>query len=158
MTDHQNNSLQDAIWPDLVRNLLRHAVRDQGYVETDYAKYTISKHVSDYLHPLKVSVELPLRRKGVGIDKENIVLPGREGSAYERETAAFDRMLPELLKSSKGKFVAIRNQEIIDEDDNEFALARRIELSYRGKFVLIRQVLPSRPAYDLLESPEWEKA
>jgi hypothetical protein len=158
MTNDQVTPSQDVNWLKLVRDLLSHAVREQAYTKTDYTKYTISKAVSGYVLPLKVSTGLPLRRKGRGIDKESSVLLGKKSSPFEREDSAFYQLLPDLLKTTKDKFVAIRDQRVIDEDDDEFELARRMELAYRGKFVLIRQVLPSQPAFDLLESPEWETA
>lgn len=73
--------------------------------------------------------------------------------AFERESHAFDRLLPKLLQTRPGLFVAIYEGQIIDEDGDEFALARRIERTHRSEFVLIRQV--SRNFVDhLLQSPE----
>ena len=60
------------------------------------------------------------------------------------ETAAFERMLPELLKNSAGKFVAMRDGKVIDSDADQFNLARRIDVNWPDGFVLIREVCPSR--------------
>ena len=75
---------------------------------------------------------------------------------FERETAAFERMLPEMLATKERRFVAILDGQIIDEDEDQFALAFRMERDYRDKFVLIRQVLPGEEPVDHLSSPEWE--
>lgn len=60
---------------------------------------------------------------------------------FEKESAAFDRMLPELLKSKANRFVAVYGGQVIDEDEDQFALGRRIHRQYRDAFVLIQQVL-----------------
>jgi hypothetical protein len=73
--------------------------------------------------------------------------------SFERESCAFDRLLPTLLDTRPGLFVAVYGGQVIDEDADEFALARRIERTHRSEFVLVRQV-----SHDCLEhhlqSPE----
>jgi len=59
---------------------------------------------------------------------------------FELELAAFQKALPSLLKSHPGKYVAMLGGEIVDEDNDEFALAGRIEDRYPKQFVLIRRV------------------
>ena len=59
---------------------------------------------------------------------------------FIRESSAFERLLPALLETRAGRFVALRHGRIIDEDADEFALARRIQSSHRKEFVLIRRV------------------
>ena len=77
--------------------------------------------------------------------------------AYERESAAFHRMLPTLLQTRPGRFVAVYGGQVIDDDANEFALARRIERSHRSEFVLVRRVVRDHVDH-LLQSPEAETA
>ncbi|MFH1740228.1 MAG: hypothetical protein ABIH23_14565 [bacterium] len=75
---------------------------------------------------------------------------------YDREAAAFEALLPELIRSKPGCFVAFHNEEIVDEDGDEFALAERIERRFRDTFVLVRQVSQSA-IEDHIESPETEE-
>jgi len=73
---------------------------------------------------------------------------------FQRETSAFDALLPGLLESSlAGAFVAVSGGQVIDKDEDEFALAARVERTHRDRFVLIRQV-SQRTTQDFLESPE----
>jgi hypothetical protein len=45
---------------------------------------------------------------------------------WEREHRAFQRLLPELLKSQAGKYVAIHDEQVVDSDTNELALIERM--------------------------------
>ena len=79
-------------------------------------------------------------------------------ASLDREKEAFDRMLPDLLLSKPGKFVAVYGGKIIDEDADEFELARRIEAAYRDAYVLIQAVEPPGNDRVLLESAEMERS
>lgn len=114
------------------------------------------QHVRELLQELEREFVRISREVRGTISKASSVSPTARELTFEREAAAFDRMLPELLGTKSGKFVAVRDGQVIDVDDDEFALARRIEQGYRGTFVLIRQVLANQPGGDRLESPEWE--
>jgi hypothetical protein len=142
-------AVDEAKWLSTGRNLAREGDRDLGYVHPGSVRYVISKRITGYVTPLRISVEMP-------VDKLIASLPAAGESAFDREKAAFDRMLAALLASHSGKFVAVQGGQVIDMDDDEFALAQRIERDHRGEFVLIRQVLPSQADEDFLESPEWE--
>jgi len=156
MAEQNKNIADETQWLIKAHEFFQGAQRDLGYRQPGYVKYSMSKQVARYLSPVHISLELPLQRAKEDIDKESSVRVAASGSAFEREAAALDRMFPELLRTSCGKFVAVRNGQVIDADDNEFSLARRIEQGYRGEFVLIRQVLQNQPREDLLLSPEWE--
>ena len=45
---------------------------------------------------------------------------------WDREHAAFVRMLPQLLATHRGKFVAIHNEMVVDSGDDKLELAMRI--------------------------------
>jgi hypothetical protein len=60
---------------------------------------------------------------------------------WEKESAAFDRMLPELLKSKANRFVAVYGGRVVDEDEDQFTLAGKVHRRYPQTFVLIQQVL-----------------
>jgi len=47
-------------------------------------------------------------------------------SKWEPEYRAFQRLLPELLKSYAGKYVAIHDEQVVDSDTNELALIGRV--------------------------------
>ena len=68
------------------------------------------------------------------------------------ERAAFQRLLPELLKTHRGQFVAIQDGYLIDADMDENALARRTFLR-ADKPVYIQEVRVEPRVYEL-PSPE----
>ena len=59
-----------------------------------------------------------------------------------REIAAYDAMWKDLLKTHEGKFVAIHNGEVVDCDDDEKALLKRVLGKYTP--VYVEQVLKTR--------------
>ena len=44
---------------------------------------------------------------------------------WEREYRAFRRLLPGLLQTHRGKYVAVHNEQVIDSDADEMALILR---------------------------------
>ena len=59
---------------------------------------------------------------------------------FLREEAAFERLLPELLSTIPGRYMAMLDGKVIDQDKNEFTLAERISGRCLERFVLIRRV------------------
>lgn len=55
-------------------------------------------------------------------------LPTR--SKWERECRAFRRLLPELLQTHRGKYVAIHNEQVVDTDTDDIALILRVHAKY----------------------------
>ncbi len=55
-----------------------------------------------------------------------VALPAPELSKGEREYRAFLRMLPELLATHRGRFVAIHEGRVVDDDADDIALVRRV--------------------------------
>lgn len=47
-------------------------------------------------------------------------------SKWEREHLAFLRLLPRLLATERGKYVAIHNERVVDTDTDETALMTRV--------------------------------
>lgn len=45
---------------------------------------------------------------------------------WEREYRAFKRLLPELLKTHRGKYVAIHEERVIDSDEDRLTLIFRV--------------------------------
>lgn len=78
---------------------------------------------------------------------------GDHQEEFQREMSAFDSLLPDLLRSHPGVFVAVFEGQVIDKDEDEFVLAERVERTHRDRFVLIRRV-SQEMTQDFLESPE----
>jgi hypothetical protein len=51
----------------------------------------------------------------------------------DEDFEAFWRALPELLKTNPGLFVAFSGGQLIDNDPDEFALAKRVAREHAGK-------------------------
>jgi hypothetical protein len=67
----------------------------------------------------------------------------------------FMRIKDDLLADERyrGRFVAIKNKEIIDVGDDAFDLAIKLGKTYPDAVILIRKVVPETVVYDL-PSPE----
>ena len=63
------------------------------------------------------------------------------------EKAAFQRMLPELLKTHNGKWVAIYHSEVVDSDDKEGELIWRVEQKLGEEPFFVDQVLETPRVY-----------
>jgi hypothetical protein len=65
-----------------------------------------------------------------------------ENRKWLKEVAAYDAMWKNLLNTHEGKFVAIHNGEVVDCDDDETALLKRVLGKYKPLYV--EQVLKTR--------------
>jgi|SRR5579872_523318 len=54
-----------------------------------------------------------------------INLPKRDDDKWERERSAFQRMLPTLLATSRGKYVAIHKESVVETADSSAEAAQR---------------------------------
>ena len=70
----------------------------------------------------------------------------------QAERAAFQRLLPGLLQTHRGQFVALQDGRVIDADADESALAQRVLVRGR-KPAYIQEVRTEPRVYDL-PSPE----
>ncbi len=67
------------------------------------------------------------------------------------EKAAFERMLPGLLKTHHGKWVAVYQSQVIDTDDKPGELIWRVEQKYgEGAAFFVDQVLETPRVYRIL--------
>jgi hypothetical protein len=55
-----------------------------------------------------------------------VQLPAPVLSKGEREYQAFLRLLPELLKTLRGKYVAVHDGQVVDSDADDIALIQRV--------------------------------
>lgn len=78
------------------------------------------------------------------IEDTNIeyLLDTPDNRAVLKEVAAYDAMWQDLLKTHEGKFVAVHNGGVVDCDDDEKALIRRVLGKYKPLY--IEQVLKTR--------------
>ena len=63
------------------------------------------------------------------------------------EKAAFERMLPELLKSYRSKFVAVYEGKVVDSDDKMGELIWRVEQNLGDKPFYVDEVLETPRVY-----------
>jgi len=63
-----------------------------------------------------------------------------EEAAIDREHAAFERMLPELLKQYPGKAVAIHNGQVVGVGDDEVAVWEEAREKFKGAPIYIQIV------------------
>ena len=52
-------------------------------------------------------------------------IPPPPRTKWEREYEAFHRLLPQLLQSHRGQFVAIHNEQVVDSGDDNLEVALR---------------------------------
>ncbi len=52
--------------------------------------------------------------------------PPSPRTKWEREYRAFHRLLPQLLLTERGKYVAIHEEQVVDRDGDEMALITRV--------------------------------
>jgi hypothetical protein len=53
-------------------------------------------------------------------------LPPAPRTKWEREYQAFQRLLPQLLATHRGQYVAIHNEQVVDSGDDKLAVALRV--------------------------------
>ena len=70
----------------------------------------------------------------------------RSDETFERERAAFERLKPELLKTHRGKFVAVVNEQVVDVDSDRVKLVLRVydRFGYRPIYVQLVKEHPPR--------------
>lgn len=67
--------------------------------------------------------------------EETIVIPPEvvfppPHNKWEREYRAFQRLLPELLQTHRGKYVAIHNEQVVETGDDPIALIKQVHARY----------------------------
>lgn len=58
----------------------------------------------------------------------------------EQEQAAFQQMLPDLLRQYKGQYVAVYRGGVIDHDPDQVALVMRLDQTHPDDVVLVKLV------------------
>jgi hypothetical protein len=55
-----------------------------------------------------------------------IDLPSADETKFQRERRAFRRLLPQLLQTHPGKYVAIHGERVVDSGDDKLSVALRV--------------------------------
>lgn len=136
----------------LMGDLREDHIEAEQYPSSKRDVYIFSIKSQGYETPFRLTLEVP--KNSIDIESEPLKLHPLE-SAFLREQAAFEKCLPQLLQQWPGWFAAFYNEQLIDKDEDEYALAARIEQTHRGEFVLIRRISRASPE-DFFNSPELE--
>jgi hypothetical protein len=82
----------------------------------------------------------------------------RLSNGSDADFRAFQAALPSLLKSDRGRFVAVSGGKVIDRDTDEFALVERVSREHPGEQVLIQPVVEGGLIDVHMDTPEFELA
>ncbi len=74
-----------------------------------------------------------------------VELPIGELTKGEREYRAFRRLLPELLATHRGQYVAIHNEQVVDSDGDDVALILRVQAKVGYVPIHVGLVTESQP-------------
>jgi len=99
--------------------------------------YCFSIQPRGYHQPVEVAIKLGRRSIDIEAEASKAADSDRD---FAREAAAFEALLPSLIPTRLGWFVGVLGGRVIDEDQDEIALAKRLEKTHRKVFVLIRRV------------------
>ena len=91
------------------------------------------------------------------LDETPSMLTSRQ-VAMAKEKAAYQALHAKLLAEHKGKFVAIQQGRLVDQDEDQTTLLLRIRHAYPEQVVLITQVLPEAEEVYTLRSPRLESS
>jgi hypothetical protein len=73
-----------------------------------------------------------------------VELPRPPMTKWDREYQAFLRLLPDLLKSHRGQYVAVHNEQVVDVGDHKIDLAYRVYEKY-GYLPIYVGIVAERP-------------
>jgi hypothetical protein len=74
-----------------------------------------------------------------------VELPAPELPKGEREYRAFLRLLPELLATHRGQYVAVHNGQVVDSDADDVALILRVQAKVGYVPIHVGLVADSQP-------------
>jgi hypothetical protein len=72
-------------------------------------------------------------------------LPALPMSKGEREYQAFRRLLPALLATHAGKFVAVHEEKVVDSDTDDIALVQRVHANVGYVPIFVGFVADAQP-------------
>jgi hypothetical protein len=71
---------------------------------------------------------------------ESSSTPSDDKAAFEREKAAFERLLPQLLQQYPGKCVAIVDEQVVEVGDDKLAVLDRVHEKFGRVAVYVQWV------------------
>jgi predicted transcriptional regulator len=82
----------------------------------------------------------------------------REASqrAMRREVEAFKAQHATLFEQYAGRYIAMYQGQVVDDDEDQLALLARIDAAYSDTPVLITPVLAESEETYMMHSPRWE--
>lgn len=80
-------------------------------------------------------------------------LSGHEEDKWQREQRTFHRLLPELLKTQKGRFVAIHEGRVVESGIDKIEVARRAYERFGYVPIFVSRVNEGPPALVRMSSP-----
>ena len=78
--------------------------------------------------------------------------------AFERERAAFEKMKSQLFETHPGQYVAIHGGQVIDADESDTELAKRVLPRFPNRAVYIQLVQKDLPVYEITSREELTRA
>jgi hypothetical protein len=79
--------------------------------------------------------------------------PSKPKSKWDREYEAFLRLLPELLQTHRGQYVAIHEGKVVGNGDDQLAVARTAYAEFGPVEILVRLATDQPPRIVNLLSP-----
>ena len=93
--------------------------------------------------------------EAIALAEQLLTQEGDAEAKMAREEAAYLVMHEELLAHYMNAYVAIHQGQLIDHDQDEIALLRRLDANYPDEIVLMRQVTPEPEPVLQLRSPRF---
>lgn len=81
------------------------------------------------------------------------VLPAPPDDKWRREQRAFRRLLPELLQTLRGQYVAIHEGKVVESGDNKLAVAERAYTRFGYVPIYVSLVTDQAPPLVRIVSP-----
>jgi hypothetical protein len=73
-------------------------------------------------------------------------LPEPEPTKFERERRAFFRLLPELLATHRGQYVAVHDERVVDSGPDQLEVALRVLRRVGHVGIFVHLVTEEKPA------------
>jgi hypothetical protein len=97
--------------------------------------------------------EMQIKQTQSKTEQSEPIAAHQREAAMQREEAAFRRLHPTLYKQHAGQYVAIYNEQLIDSDQNQIALYRRVRQQHPGEFIWVGPVHETPDEVLIFRSP-----
>lgn len=103
---------------------------------------TLYRRARELARSRNQSVDAVLEAGVALVEASSLTVSAAEEQAMIREEAAYEAMHPELMAQYAGEYVAVFQGQLIDHDQDETALLRRLDAQYPNDVVLMKKVRP----------------